>query len=171
MAEAIKFVLSHYFVLLPVTGLAWAGVVVLRKRGTLTRVQAAGIFLQGLLFFGVGLSFLWNFVMHVFFGAAAARFIGWAPSPFQAEVGFASLGFAVVALLACRGAYELRLAAILGPACFLWGAAAGHVVQIVQAGNLAPGNAGAVLWTDLLLPVAGFVLLWLAHPRDRVGAS
>ncbi len=169
MAEVVKFVLSHYFVLLPIAGLVWAGAVVLRKGGRLTRVQAAGILLQGFLFFALGLSFLWNFVMHVFFGAAAAHFIGWADSPFQAEVGFASLGFAVVAFLACRGGYELRLAAIVGPALFLWGAAGGHLVQIVKAGNFAPGNAGAVLWTDLLLPVLGFVLLRLAHPPARIG--
>lgn len=171
MAEAIKFVLSHYFVLSPVAGMVWAAAEVLRRRGSPTATEPAGVFLQGFLFFGIGLSFLWNFIMHVFFGPVAARFIGWAPSPFQAEVGFASVGFAAVAMLACRGGYELRLAAIVGPACFLWGAAAGHVVQIVRAGNFAPGNAGAVLWTDLLMPVVGFVLLRWAHPRGRVGAG
>lgn len=165
IAALITFALSHYFVLLPVAGLAWAGLVVLRGRGGLTREEAAAVFLRGFLFFGLGVSFLWNFVMHVFFGEAAARFIGWADSPFQAEVGFASLGFAVVAFLACRGGYELRLAAIVGPALFLWGAAGGHLVQIVKAGNFSPGNAGAVLWTDVLLPLLGFVLLRLAHPR------
>ena len=41
--------------------------------------------------------------MHVFFGEIAARFIGWADSPFQAEVGFASLGFAAIGFLAFRG--------------------------------------------------------------------
>ena len=29
----------------------------------------------------------YNFVMHVFFGDMAAKFIGWQNSPFQAEVG------------------------------------------------------------------------------------
>ena len=71
-----------------------------------------------------------------------ARFIGWADSPFQAEVGFASLGFAVVGFLAFRGSFDLRLAAVVGPALFLLGAAGGHLYQMVAAGNFAPGNAG-----------------------------
>lgn len=48
------------------------------------------------LLFSIGFSYLYNFVMHTFFGELAAGFIGWQDSPFQAEVGFASLGFAVV---------------------------------------------------------------------------
>ena len=75
------------------------------------------------LLFSIGLANLYNFVLHVFFGKMTAGFIGWADSPFQREVGFASLGFAVVGLLAFKGSFDLRLAAILGPACFLWGAA------------------------------------------------
>jgi len=51
--------------------------------------------------------------MHVFFGDMAARFIGWANSPFQAEVGFASLGFSVVGFLAFRGDIGLRKAAVM----------------------------------------------------------
>jgi hypothetical protein len=42
-------------------------------------------------------------------------------SPFQAEVGFASLGFAIVAFLAFKGSFNMRLAALIAPACFLWG--------------------------------------------------
>lgn len=61
--------------------------------------------------------------MHVFFGDMIAGFIGWAKSPFQAEVGFASLGFAVVGFMAFRGTFGLRLAAVTAPACFLLGAA------------------------------------------------
>lgn len=44
---------------------------------------------------------------------------------------------------------------------FLWGAAIGHIHQIVTTGNEAPGNAGVMLYTDILLPLAGFILLWL----------
>lgn len=120
-----------------------------------------------LLFIGVG--FLFNFVMHTFFGAMTAQFIGWDDSPFQAEVGFASLGFAVVGFLACWRSFDQRLAAVIGPALFLLGAAGGHVYQMVHAQNFAPGNAGAVLYTDVLMPIVGFVLLWLQHryPRRR----
>ena len=93
-----------------------------------------GVFLYFLVF-NVGIYMAYNFVMHVFFGEMAASFIGWAHSPLQAEVGFASLGFAVVGFLAFRGDFSMRLAAIVGPAWFLLGAAGGHVYQMITEGN------------------------------------
>ena len=120
-------------------------------------------FLSYFLLFAVGFYYFTNFVVHVFFGDMTARFIGWEQSPFQAEVGFASLGFAVVGFLAFRGSFGLRLAAIIGPAFFLWGAAGGHVYQMIATGNFAPGNAGIVFYTDILLPIIGFTLLWLRY--------
>ncbi|HWM46896.1 MAG TPA: DUF6790 family protein [Xanthobacteraceae bacterium] len=119
------------------------------------------------LLFAVGVGFLYNFVMHVFFGPFVAAFIGWQPSPFQAEVGFASLGFGVVGLIAARGSYGMRAAAVVGPSLFLLGAAAGHIHQMITAGNFAPGNAGSVFWTDILGPLIGFALLWLARPASK----
>jgi hypothetical protein len=119
------------------------------------------------LLFSVAFSYLYNFVLHVFFGAMTARFIGWADSPFQAEVGFASLGFAVVGFLAFRGSFDMRVAAVVGPACFLLGAAGGHILQIIKTGNLAPGNAGVILYTDIALPLIGLALLWLQHRYQR----
>ncbi len=105
--------------------------------------------------------------MHVFFGTMSAAFIGWADSPFQFEVGTASLGYAAVGLLAAFRSYDLRLAAVLGPSIFTLGAAVGHIVQMVTAHNFAPGNAGIIFWTDIFIPLFGFVLLWL----QRSGAT
>ena len=121
--------------------------------------------------FSIGFSSLYNFVLHVFFGKLAAGFIGWEDSPFQLEVGFASLGFAVVGLLAFKGSFDLRLAAIVGPACFLWGAAGGHVYQMITAHNFAPGNAGIIFYSDLLVPIVGFIFLWLQQPRRPTAAT
>jgi hypothetical protein len=78
-------------------------------------------------------------------------------------VWLASLGFSVVGFLAFRGGFEMRVAAIVGPACFLMGAGIGHLYQIATTHNMAPGNAGAILYSDFLVPIAGFVLLGLAH--------
>ena len=36
-----------------------------------------------------------------------------------------------------------------------------QIYQIVKADNYAPGNAGVILYTDILLPMIGFVLYWL----------
>jgi hypothetical protein len=113
------------------------------------------------VFFNIGISYLYNFVMHGFFGEMVARFIGWADSPFQFEVATASLGFAAVGLLAAFGSFDLRLAAILGPGLFTLGAAAGHIYQMSATHNFAPGNAGVVLYTDIGIPLLGFLLLWM----------
>jgi hypothetical protein len=124
------------------------------------------------VFFALGVAYLLNFIFHVFFGKMAAAFIGWADSPFQVEVGTASLGFAAVAFVAAFRSFDLRLAAILGPALFTLGAAAGHVQQMVTAHNFAPGNAGVIFYTDIVVPLSGLALLWLQHrhpmPRTRL---
>jgi hypothetical protein len=101
----------------------------------------------------------------------AASFIGWEDSPFQLEVGFASLGFAAIGFLAFRGSFDLRLAAIVGPACFLWGAAGGHVYQMITAHNFAPGNAGIIFYSDILVPIVGFIFLWLQHRSAPPGSA
>ncbi|MGM0561629.1 MAG: DUF6790 family protein [Pseudomonadota bacterium] len=160
MEAAITFILSNFTLSFFVLGLVVAGVALLRMKKPPTREDVAEKLLAWFLFFSIGVSFFYNFVMHVFFGAMAAAFIGWADSPFQAEVGFASLGFAVVGFLAWRGSFGLRLAAVVGPACFLWGAAGGHVYQMITAGNFAPGNAGVIFYSDILIPLIGFGLLW-----------
>ena len=113
--------------------------------------------------------YLYNAVFHIFFGALAAHFIGWADSPFQFEVGTASLGFAVVGFLAAFASFDLRLAAIIGSGIFMLGAAGGHVYQMITAHNFAPGNAGIIFWSDILLPLIGFGLLWLQR-RKRIGS-
>lgn len=170
MDAAIAFVLSNFTLTFLVLGLLAAGVSLARRPRPWPRGQAADSLLSGFLFFSIGASFLYNFVMHVFFGEMAARFIGWADSPFQAEVGYASLGFAAIGFLAFRGGPELRFAAVLGPALFLWGAAVGHAANMARTGNFAPGNAGVVFWTDILLPVFGLILVAAAtrHPRGRL---
>jgi hypothetical protein len=34
---------------------------------------------------------------------------------------------------------------------------------MITAGNFAPGNAGVIFYTDIVIPIIGFVLLWLQH--------
>jgi len=164
----LLFVLGNFTLTLLVIGLATSCVSLLRApvRSAPIVVEA---FLKWFLFFSIGISYLYNAVAHVAFGRMAAQLIGWADSPFQLEVGFASLGFAAVGLLAPWRSFDMRLAAILGPTLFLWGAAGGHIYQIVVAGNHAPGNAGVILYTDILLPVIGLGLLWLQHRHGLPG--
>ncbi len=173
MAALIRFALSNFTVSLFVIGLFASSIALLRTAKPLGTAAIVEALFSYFLLFSIGISFFYNFVMHTFFGGMSARFIGWADSPFQAEVGFASLGYAAVGFLAFRGSYGLRLAAVLGPSLFLLGAAAGHVYQISKTHNFAPGNSGAILYSDVLIPVTGFVLLWLsartAPPTEHKG--
>ncbi len=169
----IRFVLSNYTLTCFVIGLIAAGIALARKPKPLSREQVLDRLLAYYCLIGIGVYLCWNFVMHVFFGETAAKFIGWADSPFQFEVGTASLGFGVVGLLAFRSDFGLRLAAITGPAMFLWGAAVGHVQQMIGEGNFAPGNAGVTFWMDILLPIVGYVLLagWQRASGNKPKAS
>ncbi len=161
MEKLIRLVLQNFTVFLLMAGLIHSGLFLWRSPKKRHRSGIIEALLAYFVLYSVAISYFYNFVVHVFFGEAIAQFIGWADSPFQTEVGFASLGFAMVAILAFRGSFDLRLAAVVGPACFLWGAAAGHIWQILHTSNLAPGNAGTVLYTDILIPVIGFALLKL----------
>lgn len=166
MQQIITFLLSNFTLTFFVLGLIAAMISVSRQLRFRERAMVSEALLSWFLFFALGVTFLYNFVMHVFFSSVAASFIGWQTSPFQKEVGFASLGFSVVGFLAFRGKFGTRLAALVGPTCFLWGAATGHVAQMVEAHNYAPGNAGIIFYTDILIPVFGFILLWLRYRAE-----
>jgi hypothetical protein len=167
MESLIAFVLGNFTLTFLVLGVIAALIAVAVKPGGFTFAKAAEELLAYFILFSVTISFFYNFIFHVFFGELAAGYIGWADSPFQAEVGYASLGFAAVGLLAFKGNCCVRFAAILGPALFQWGAAAGHIHQIIATGNMAPGNAGIMLYSDIFLPLIGSGLLWL---KRRAGA-
>lgn len=166
MAGLIAFALGNFTLTFFVLGLIAVAIAVARKPDGFTRANVAEELLAYFILFSIGFSYFYNFVFHVFFGEMAARFIGWADSPFQAEVGYASLGFAAVGFLAFKSNCTVRLAAILGPAMFLWGAAIGHIQNMMATGNMAPGNAGVIFYSDILLPFVGFALLWFKRSTD-----
>jgi len=167
MADNIKavitFVLSNFTLTFLAIGLIFSIVAIARAERPAHAALVVEKLLSWHVFWVVGVANFYNFVMHTFFGKMSAAFIGWADSPFQLEVGMASLGFAVVGFLAAFRSFDLRLAAIIGPSCFLLGAAGGHIYQMITVHNFAPGNAGVIFYTDILIPLIGFALLWLAH--------
>lgn len=167
MARIIRLALENFTLTMLILGLVASLIALAAKRGPRTAPVIVEALFAWFLLFSVAVSFFYNFILHVFFGTMTAHFIGWSQSPFQAEVGFANLGFAVVGLIAFRGSFGARAAAVVGPACFLWGAAAGHVMQMRVAHNFAPGNAGVIFYTDIAIPIIGLVLLWLQHRLGR----
>jgi hypothetical protein len=160
MDTLIAALMSNATVTLLVAGFLAAGISMAVKPHGFSAAHAAEVLLAYFLLFSIAIGYLYNFVVHAFFGEMVAHFIGWAQSPFQLEVAFASLGFSAVGFYAFKNAFGVRVAAILGPSLFLLGAAGGHIYQIATSDNLAPGNAGSILYTDILLPVIGAALLW-----------
>jgi hypothetical protein len=167
MENVIRLLLENFTLTFLILGLIASGISLWRRSRPLTPSLVVEALLSYFLLFSVGVSFFYNFVVHVFFGDMAAKFIGWEQSPFQAEVGMASLGYSVVGFLAFRGGFGLRVAAVVGPAIFSLGAAAGHVHQMIVAHNFAPGNAGVIFYTDIAIPIIGSALLWLQHRFGR----
>jgi hypothetical protein len=146
MADAVRFALSNFTLTFLVVGIVAAMIDLVRRRQS-SEHRVPEALLAWFLLFSIGMAYFYNFVMHVFFGDMAAAFIGWENSPFQAEVGYASLGFSLA---------------------FLWGAAIGHVQQMITAHDFAPGNAGITFWMDIFVPLIGFALLWLRYRHREV---
>ncbi|MBU3664397.1 MAG: hypothetical protein FGM15_00755 [Chthoniobacterales bacterium] len=168
MDAFVTFALSNFPLTFTVLGLIAAGVQILKTPAPRPRGRSAEAVLRWFLFFGIGVTFFYNFVCHVFFGDMAAKFIGWAQSPFQAEVGWASLGYAVLGFMASRGSRDLRIGIIAALACFMWGAASGHIYQMVTAHDFAPGNAGVMFWCDIFMPLFGIFLLWKTRKPQAI---
>jgi len=118
------------------------------------------VFLLSFLTISVGIASFVGFVGHVFLADRIAAEIGWATgSPFEQEVAFANLavGFLGITCIWLRGNYWI--ATVVAATIFLWGAAYGHIMDIIVHGNYAPGNAGGALYNDILVPLISIVLL------------
>jgi len=116
-----------------------------------------------LLVINIGLGGLLAWYGHTFMADEIARKIGWPPgSPFQFEVGLADLSWGVCGVLCIWLRKGFWTATGIGSAVFLLGCAYGHIRDIIQHGNMATYNAGAILWIgDLGVPITVLLLLVL----------
>jgi hypothetical protein len=149
-------------ILLWAAAFAGTGIAIWRGPRPVKRGFVIDRLLRYLFFFPLGLQGLWAFVGHVFFPAQSAAAIGWSDSPFQFEVGMANLGLGLASLYAAFRGFEARLTASLVAASFLIGAGLFHIGDLVGSGNFAPGNAGPIMVTDFVTPIAVLLLLFLA---------
>jgi len=150
-----------------VAALACWGIALWRGPRPLPRWFVLDRALRYIFIFPLGLLGLWAFVGHVMFPIRAAAAIGWPPSPFQFEVGYANLGIGLASLYAAFTTFYARVAVAIAASCFLVGAGIGHVHDIVAYGNLTPGNAGPILVADFLTPMAVLALLIASARRPR----
>lgn len=169
--DIITLVVGNYFFTTFLLGLLAAWISLLRKSKPHTKNVKVEAFLSWYMLLPIGISNLINFVFHVFFGEMTAGFIGWADSPFQREVGFASLGIGIAGVLAFRAGLPFRVATLIPPAVFSLGAAGGHIYEMITKHNYSPGNVGLVLPSDIIIPVAGVILIWLSYKYPKPGSS
>jgi len=117
---------------------------------------------QWMLFLSLAPQSLWAALGHIFVSERVARSIGWAPSPFQHEIGAANLGIGLGAIVAAILGPTAAWAIFFVAASFLWGAAAVHISDMVRKGNLEINNAGPIFWWDILTPLT--LLIALLYP-------
>jgi hypothetical protein len=171
MGGFIHFILANFTLTFIVVGLVFSFVGIARAPRPPTAPAVVEKLFFWFIFFSIGAAYVYNGVLHIVWHEAAARFIGWADTPFQIELGFASLGLGLVGLIAPWKSFHMRFAAILPVLSFLWGAAGVHVYSMVVAGNFAPGNAGVIFWTDIAVPIVGLVFLRLQYGFEQDGRS
>lgn len=162
--DIITFILSDVSTWTTILSLILASVhiCISSEKDKLKRVD---LYLSYIFFIAVGLFGLWGFVMHCFFPNIASSFIGWKNSPFQWEVGVANLGLGVAGLFAFRASIGFQKATLVFFTVFLWGAAAGHIRQMLISDNFSPGNAGAIFWTDIVVP---FLLIMFLYRKQKI---
>jgi hypothetical protein len=170
-SSVLIFVVGNYFLTCFIIGLLAALISLAKKpKPQVISVVSEALFSYYLLF-AIGINNLVKFIFHVFFGDIAAKFIGWENSPFQAEVGFASLGVGIAGVIAFKASLPFRFATLIPPSAFSLGAAGGHIYQMIVAHNFSPGNVGLVLPIDIFMPIIGFVFLWLSYKHPQPGST
>jgi hypothetical protein len=107
---------------------------------------------SNILLFNIGLQGIWAWLGHCFHSEKVAASIGWTTSPFQHEVGYVCLAIGVTGI---TGYFlpAFSYGAALVASIFLGSAAFGHIRDIIKNKNFAPGNAGPMLWMDILIPI------------------
>ena len=104
-------------------------------------------------------------IPHILMPDQIAELIGWqSGSPFQVELGFASLGLSLLGILCIWIRGWFWLAPVVAQTVFLLGAGYVHIQDILIHDNFAPGNAGTIFFYDIVVPVIGCGLFY-AHFR------
>ncbi len=154
------------FIFILCATLASAAVHLLRTPAThRTRKRVVEVLLLYFLCVQWGFGAVLTAVPHIITPDIVAGYIGWtAGSPFQVEMGFASLGLGVLGVMCIWLRGTFWLAPAIGRSIFLYGAAYVHLRDIAAHGNLSPGNAGVPLVFDLVIPTIVLGLL-VAHVR------
>jgi hypothetical protein len=170
ITQVITALISNYMTTAFAIGVIVALVHVLAQPGSRTAEFVSGTFLNKFVIWAIGVAETINFVMHSVFGDYAAKTIGWAQSPFQLELAMCSLGIGVMAFILGRRTAPLigKVALVIAVAIFGFGAAGGHVYQMIDNHDYAANNVGLLLFSDIAINSIGLILvIWHAIACKR----
>jgi hypothetical protein len=126
------------FAVLPVVA---ASIHIALDKSCRSRERNLEIFLLYLFGVGVAGGGIGGFFGHFFISDVVAESIGWPKgNPFQLEVGFANLALGILGIVALGRRDGFREATVIAVTVLGVGATIVHIMDIVQTGNLAPGN-------------------------------
>ena len=126
------------FTILP---LVLAAVIIIVDQSTNSRERRIEVFMIFLFALGVAGSGIGGFFGHLFLSDQVAESVGWPTgSPFQLEMGFANLVLGVLGIIAVGRRDGFREATVIAVAIVGFGATVVHIIDILETGNLAPGN-------------------------------
>jgi 4-amino-4-deoxy-L-arabinose transferase-like glycosyltransferase len=136
-----------------------------------SRERKLEIFLLYLFGIGVAGSGIGGFFGHFFISDSVAESVGWpAGNPFQLEVGFANLAVGILGIVAMGRRDGFREATVIAVTVFGVGATIVHVSDIVETGNLAPGNTVQNIG-NLLKPALLIAFLAASRRAERLPDS
>jgi 4-amino-4-deoxy-L-arabinose transferase-like glycosyltransferase len=131
------------------------------------RERRLEIFLLYLFGVGVAGSGIGGFFGHFFISDLVAESIGWPTgNPFQLEVGFANLAVGILGIVAMGRRDGFREATVMAVTIFGVGATVVHVMDVIEFGNLAPGNTIQNI-SNLLRPALLIAFLAASRRAER----
>lgn len=132
-----------------------------------SRERRLEVLLLYLFALGVAASGISGFFGHFFLSDFVAESIGWpAGNPFQLEVGFANLAVGILGIIAVGRRDGFREATVITVAVFGVGATIVHLMDIVETGNLAPGNT-IQNFSNLMRPALLIGILGASRRAER----
>lgn len=151
--------------------LAVAGIQIILDKSTNTRERKLEVFLIYLFALGVAGSGIGGFISHFFISDIVAESIGWpVGNPFQLEVAFANLMLGILGLIAVGRRDGFREATVIAVTIFGVGATIVHLMDIIETGNLAPGNT-VQNFANLVRPALLIGFLAASRRAERSPAS
>jgi len=144
---------------------------VLFDKQTNSRERKIEIYLIYLFALGVAGSGIGGFISHFFLSEPIAESIGWAAgSPFQLEIAFANLAIGVLGFIAVNRRDGFREATVIAATIFSVGATVVHFMDLVETGNLAPGNTLQNI-NNLVRPALLITVMVASRRTERMPGS